>query len=547
MQKTLDNQYLAAIYLRLSKEDDDRVKEGGKTESNSIANQRSLIKEFLKKHPEITFVREFCDDGFTGTDFNRPAFNDMMESIKRGEINCIIVKDFSRFGREYIESGNYLQKIFPRLGIRFIAITDNYDSANKDQAGNDIVVPIKNFINDSYSRDISVKVRSNLEIKRKNGEFVGSHVVYGYQRSEEDKHKLEIDKRAAAVIQRIFQMKVDGSSPEQIAKRLNEEGVLSPLEYKRYCDIKLETSFKQQVKSEWSHVTVYRILQNEMYTGTLVQGKSYSVNYKVKTRKLKDKKEWTRTENAHEAIIPPGPFDLVQKLLREDTRSTMGDEKVALFSGKIFCAECHNTMARKRSVISGKEYIYYVCKDSNCKLRVKEQPVYDAVSAVIQSQVAMALDMERALKQLDDVSWERRELERIASGISRQEEVIAHNNQLKSALYEDFKSEMISLEEYRIFKAEFDKNISEAKGAIAHLIANRNQVKNGLTDQQSWLSQFHQYRNIQELTRRVVVYFIDKIEITTEKEVLVTLNYADQFKSIEEFLDDYHITPKEVG
>ena len=246
MQKTLDNQYLAAIYLRLSKEDDDRVKEGGKTESNSIANQRSLIKEFLKKHPEITFVREFCDDGFTGTDFNRPAFNDMMESIKRGEINCIIVKDFSRFGREYIESGNYLQKIFPRLGIRFIAITDNYDSANKDQAGNDIVVPIKNFINDSYSRDISVKVRSNLEIKRKNGEFVGSHVVYGYQRSEEDKHKLEIDKGAAAVVQRIFQMKVDGSSPGQIAKRLNEEGILSPLEYKRYCDIKLETSFKQQ-------------------------------------------------------------------------------------------------------------------------------------------------------------------------------------------------------------------------------------------------------------------------------------------------------------
>lgn len=355
--------------------------------------------------------------------------------------------------------------------------------------------------------------KGNMEQSRQYVEGIGKSL----------KDKLEIDKRAAAVIQRIFQMKVDGSSPEQIAKRLNEEGVLSPLEYKRYCDIKLETSFKQQAKSEWSHVTVYRILQNEMYTGTLVQGKSYSVNYKVKTRKLKDKKEWTRTENAHEAIIPPGTFDLVQKLLREDTRSTMGDEKVALFSGKIFCAECHNTMARKRSVISGKEYIYYVCKDSNCKLRVKEQPIYDAVSAVIQSQVAMALDMERALKQLDDVSWERRELERIASGISRQEEVIAHNNQLKSALYEDFKSEMISLEEYRIFKAEFDKNISEAKGAIAHLIANRNQVKNGLTDQQSWLSQFHQYRNIQELTRRVVVYFIDKIEITTEKEVLVML------------------------
>lgn len=547
MQTILDNNYLAAIYLRLSKEDGDLSTTGGKTESNSIANQRKLIEEFLKKHPEITFVQEFCDDGFTGTNFDRPDFQKMMEKIKQREINCIIVKDLSRFGRDYIESGRYLEKIFPHLGVRFIAINDNYDSAQKEQAGNEIILPFKNLINDSYARDISIKVRSNLDIKRRNGEFVGTHVVYGYQRSADDKHRLEIDKTAAAVVQRIFQMKVDGSSPGQIAKRLNEEGVPSPLEYKRLCGAKLKTSFKQQAKSEWSHVAVYRILQDEMYIGTLVQGKSTSPNYKVKTRKLKDKEEWMRTENAHEAIIPPGTFDLVQKLLHEDTRSTKEGDTVALFAGKIFCAECHSTMARKRSVISGREYVYYVCQDSGCKLRIKEQLVYDAVLAVIQSQVSMALDMERALKQLNDVSWERRELERIASGITRQEEVIAHNNQMKAMIYEDFKNEVISFEDYRIFKAEFDKNISEAKETIARLVGNRNQVKNGLTGQQSWLSQFHQYKNIQELTRRVVVYFIEKVEITAEKEVLVTLSHSDQFQAIAEFLDDYHIVSKEVG
>ena len=234
MQRILDNNYLAAIYLRLSKEDGDLSTVG------------------------------FCDDGFTGTNFDRPDFQKMMEKIKQREINCIIVKDLSRFGRDYIESGRYLEKIFPHLGVRFIAINDNYDSAQKEQAGNEIILPFKNLINDSYARDISIKVRSNLDIKRRNGEFVGTHVIYGYQRSEEDKHRLEIDKTAAAVVQRIFQMKVDGRSPGQIAKQLNEEGVPSPLEYKRLCGAKLKTSFKQQAKSEWSHVAVYRILQDEM-------------------------------------------------------------------------------------------------------------------------------------------------------------------------------------------------------------------------------------------------------------------------------------------
>ena len=166
MQKSIDKIYYAAIYLRLSKEDGD-LSSGEKKESNSIANQRKLIEDYLSRNPEITLVQEFCDDGYTGANFDRPDFQRMMEQVKTGKINCIIVKDLSRFGRDYIDSGRYIEKIFPSLGIRFIAINDNYDSAQSQQAGNEIILPFKNLINDSYSRDISIKIRSNLETKRR--------------------------------------------------------------------------------------------------------------------------------------------------------------------------------------------------------------------------------------------------------------------------------------------------------------------------------------------------------------------------------------------
>ena len=176
LKLSLDKDYKAAIYLRLSKEDGDFSISGEKLESDSISNQRMLIKEYLKKHPEITVVKEYCDDGFTGANFERPDFNRMMEAVRAGLVDCIVVKDLSRFGREYIEAGDYIQKIFPRLGIRFIAINDNYDSAQPGAADNELVLPFKNLMNDSYCRDISIKVRSNLDAKRRNGQFVGSRV-----------------------------------------------------------------------------------------------------------------------------------------------------------------------------------------------------------------------------------------------------------------------------------------------------------------------------------------------------------------------------------
>ena len=287
LKLSLDKDYKAAIYLRLSKEDGDFSISGEKLESDSISNQRMLIKEYLKKHPEITVVKEYCDDGFTGANFERPDFNRMMEAVRAGLVDCIVVKDLSRFGREYIEAGDYIQKIFPRLGIRFIAINDNYDSAQPGAADNELVLPFKNLMNDSYCRDISIKVRSNLDAKRRNGQFVGSRVVFGYLRSPDNKNQLVIDPVAAPVVQDIFKWKIEGLSPAQIADRLNDANVPSPIEYKKANGSKQRTCFQTKKVALWSAVAIYRILKNEIYTGTLVQGKTTSPNHKVKKTVVK--------------------------------------------------------------------------------------------------------------------------------------------------------------------------------------------------------------------------------------------------------------------
>ena len=446
--------YEAADYLRLSKEDGDFSISGEKLESDSISNQRMLIKEYLKKHPEITVVKEYCDDGFTGANFERPDFNRMMEAVRAGLVDCIVVKDLSRFGREYIEAGDYIQKIFPRLGIRFIAINDNYDSAQPGAADNELVLPFKNLMNDSYCRDISIKVRTNLDAKRRNGQFVGSRVVFGYLRSPDNKNQLVIDPVAAPVVQDIFKWKIEGLSPAQIADRLNDANVPSPIEYKKANGSKQRTCFQTKKVALWSAVAIYRILKNEIYTGTLVQGKTTSPNHKVKKTVVKPQSEWARTENAHEPIIAHAQFDLVQKLMLDDTRSPSGATGVHPFSGKIYCADCGSPMVRRVSRCGEKEYAYFICggnksdKTSCSSHSIKESVVYDTVLAVVQAHISAAMNMADALQQIDDMAWENREIEKIKAKISFQEEVIdveysnlpqKLNCRQKVGLYDDFK------------------------------------------------------------------------------------------------------------
>lgn len=234
--------YRACAYLRLSREDDD--KRGSTDESNSIKSQRMMIESFVRGFPDVELVKEVCDDGFSGTDYERPAFMEMIAMVEKGEIDCIIVKDLSRLGREYIGAGNYIQKYFPQKNVRFIAINDNYDSLTANSSDRYMVVPVKNFVNESYCRDISIKSRSNQQVKRMNGEYIGSFVCYGYRKDEKDKNKIVPDEEAARVVQDIFAWKLMGLSANSIAAKLNERGTLSPAEYKKAHGESLRPAFK---------------------------------------------------------------------------------------------------------------------------------------------------------------------------------------------------------------------------------------------------------------------------------------------------------------
>ena len=325
----------AAAYLRLSIED------GDKAESNSIGNQRELIRDFAAERPGLHLVEEYADDGYTGTNFERPGFKRMMEDIKSGKINCIIVKDLSRLGRNYIEMGKYLEQIFPMMGIRFIAINDNYDNANTESSDSDsIVVPFKNLLNDSYCRDISIKVRSQLDIKRRKGEFIGGYAVYGYSKDEQNKNRLVVDEYAADIVRSIYRRKLEGMSANSIADQLNSEGVLAPSEYKRLCGLNYHSGFKTGTHAKWQAIQVLRILKNEVYTGTMVQGKRQKINYKIKKIRDVDESCWIKVPNTHEAIISQRMFDIVQEVLKLDTCASKGQKIVHLFSGIVRCGDC---------------------------------------------------------------------------------------------------------------------------------------------------------------------------------------------------------------
>ena len=333
MQNTQNKIWNTTLYLRLSRDD------GDKEESNSITGQRELLRDYISQRPEFREYAVRVDDGFSGSTFERPSFQKMIEDVKAGRTDCIIVKDLSRFGRNYLDAGEYIEKIFPFLGVRFIAVNDNYDSLGDKKASDDLIIPFKNLINEAYCRDISVKIRSQLEIKRKNGQFLGSFAAFGYLKDDQDKNRLVVDQYAADIVRDIFKWKLEGVSPQDIADALNKLGVLSPMEYKRSLGMKFTTSFKTNAKAAWSAGTVIRILKNPIYTGVLVQGKETTPSYKVHKRITKDESEWTVIADSHEAIISKIDFDSVQKVLKCDTRRSPDGKAVGLFSGMIFCGD----------------------------------------------------------------------------------------------------------------------------------------------------------------------------------------------------------------
>ena len=473
LSNNLSKTYLCGGYLRLSKEDGDVA--GSETlQSNSIENQKEYIEDYLQSKPEIKIVDFYVDDGYSGVNFDRPDFQRMLQDIKNKKIDCVIVKDLSRLGRNYIEVGKYIERLFPLLGVRFIAINDNFDSADYTAAHNNIIIPFKNLINDAYCRDISIKIRSHLEVKRKRGEFIGAFAVYGYMRGK-DKNKLIVDPYAAEIVKEIFGMKMDGMSQQAIADELNSLGILSPAEYKKEQGSGYKTVFQTHSKAKWTAMAVMRVLTNEIYVGTLIQGKESTPNYKVKVREKKPREEWIRIENAHEAIISRADFEIISDIIQKDTRVTAGKRAVSIYSGYLVCADCGCSMVRKKAYSGSFEYVYYVCsgnkknKDTCSSHRISENALNLAVTKTLQLHLKHLADLQESILYIRKTSCNSDKIKMMVLQSEKIKGDIEKYNRLKLECYEDYKNELITQGEYLLFKKELDNRIEDTKKAATEL------------------------------------------------------------------------------
>ena len=551
MNKIIDQTFKVAIYLRLSKEDDDlSCSSGAKSESNSISNQRKLIYDFMKSHPELELYDEYKDDGKSGSNFDRAEFQRMMKDIEAGKVNCVVVKDQSRFGRDYIDVGKYKEKIFPKLGVRFITINEGYDSLSATSS-DDLAFTINSFVYDFYIRDISTKIRTNLTAKKQNGEYAGAFVAYGYVKDSNDKSKLVVDQFAADVVRDIFRWKIEGLSPQNIAVRLNELGIPSPAEYKKLSGSNYKTSFQTSSKAVWSHVSVRRILKNEIYLGVMIQGKRTTPNYKTKTVVTKAESEWLRVEGTHEAIISVRDFELVQELLRDDTHCRAGDVTVPVYASRIYCGDCGAAAVRKTVSYAGRRYVYYVCNANKhdktvcSRHSIREDILGQVIYQTVRHQIDLLLDVDKALRQFENLSWEKHKLKQLDASIEIQEEVVRKNNTLRLGIYEDLRAGLLDRSEYESLKKELAERIAEAAAAIEKLNKEKREILDGVSKQQSWIEQFRQYENVTELTRPMVIHLIERINIFEDSNIEIVFRHRNQIEEILRFISE-QTTDKKV-
>jgi site-specific DNA recombinase len=525
-------------YIRLSKEDDDK-----KDESNSVTNQRSIINDYLKNKSEFSIYDFYCDDGFTGTDFNRPEFQRMVRDIKSKKINSVVVKDFSRLGRDYIGTGEYLEKIFPLYGIRFIAIDDHMDTLKKTNID---MAPFKAVFNDMYAADISKKVRSAKETMAKNGKFTGGFAPYGYKKHPDNRHKLIIDENVSEVIKKIFQSYIDGLGIHTIAAKLNKEGIMSPAEYKISEGFNYGFDKKNEKKTIWTSTQIRRILLNEVYLGNLVQHKSTRISYKIKSKKEREIGEYIIIENAHEPIISIDTWEKVRKLLKTPTRKLKNEDKVHTFAGIIKCGSCGRIYKRKYATSGDKNKtrLYYLeCSTvrqigsdgcSNNK-SIREDFMFELVLNDVKKEIYFGL-MASEISEIINAKYDSlKRRKNIFTNIQMLEEKQQKVYKLKKEMYQDYKEGLLSKEDYMKYKLEYDEEEKTLNEKIELARNERNEENFKIDIHNVWISKIKKYSNVQEvadITRDLIIELIDSIYVYNDKRIKIVYKHRSEFMEI---------------
>lgn len=509
--------FLAGVYIRLSRED------GDKEESDSVGNQRRLLTDYIRTQTDLQFGGEYVDDGYTGTDFRRPAFSRMIRDIENGRINCVVVKDLSRFGRDYIDTGRYLERYFPEKGVRFIAVSEQIDSLKQAY---DMLLPVRNIFNEQYARDISGKVQAAVRTKQKAGEFIGAFACYGYRKSPENKNRLQVDDYAAGIVQRIFGLYIRGCSKQEIAGILNQEGVLCPAEYKRVLGLSYYNPNRQE-KACWTYASVNSILHREIYVGNMVQGTKHQCLRGRQKNVEPDK--WIIVKNTHEPVIDRATWEKAQELLRRRMRRPAEKAERNPFAGFVVCGDCGRSMVRnswQRSDGSRVDVLYCGTYKRYGKefCSAHALPCKD-LEEIIKRDFNTLLEKTENLKEIVRESLRAPALTgKVREDPSGTERELHRIRRLKQSLYEDYRDNLITKEEfcacqkdYREREALYQKKLEAQK--------EREQSRKREQENDPWLRQICGKGQAEAPDRDMIAEMVHEIRVYENRRIRIIYNF----------------------
>lgn len=534
--------YHAGAYVRLS------VLDGHQRDSDSIENQELLVRSYIEKEPSLILVSVYSDNGETGVNFQRDDFKRLLDDIQSGKIDCVIVKDLSRFGRNYIEAGEYLEKIFPFLGVRFIAVNDGYDSL--DPATSDVLsMHLKNLVNDVYARDISRKICPVMRAKQERGEYIGNW-IYGYVKSKEDKHCLVVDEETAPIVREIFKQRLSGKKYAQIARDLNQQKIPSPNRYRFEKGMVKDKRFAAAI---WKGDVIKQILSNECYLGHMVQGKTQTALWNGMETAARSKDKWVIVNNTHEPIITQQAFDAVQRINEKREREyaesrgkfseVKSDENI--LKGLVYCGSCGSKMMRQRHVWERKKmepkyevrYRFacptHAASPSLCEpLRVKEADLLDAVSCMIKVHLATAIDMEKLIESMSNETAVLSKKQEISQRISQGKERLERIARLRETLYDDYLGQLMDERDYLFAKKRYAEQEAEQQALLAELAIQEASISEKEENEFPWLQMLLSFREEQVLTRKMALELIDKVIVYNKSSIIVWFRFEDEYQRL---------------
>lgn len=517
--------FKAGLYARLSHEKEENIERG------TIETQMELMKNYVKDHEDIVIEEEYYDASFTGTNFERPDFKRMLEDAKTGRINCIIVKDLSRLGRNYVEMGNYIERVFPFLNVRFIAVTDDFDSF---RPGTDLMMPLKNIVNEFYAKDISKKVSTAHRRKWTTDEYMCGFAPYGYLKSKTEKNRIVVDEATAGNVRLIYKLFLDGKGYTPIAKYLNEQGIMSPLMYLK------SLGYQQNVRTNgvWTKTTVKSILTNQAYIGSAVHGKVVIEKYNNIPLHATDPSEWVVVENTHEPLIDKKTFEKVQERVKEISDAYFAKEftkhppnEMNLLKGKIVCGDCGKGM--RLSPRTTKSYVYFCGTFSDginpacSRHKIDQEEVNKAVFAQISNHMRCCIDALKVIRELNARSSGLKKYDVYEKAITRQRRELEKVNRKFSELYGDYSEHLINESEYLTLKQQYLLKSEALKKEIDNLLVSQNLYSKNYKIDEDWENLINKYLKCRKLNKELADAFVDQVQVFEDGRISVNLVYDD--------------------